>query len=58
MAAIVLDGKSLAQQLEKELAVRVQRIREMSAGKPPILATILVGDDRNRSQSGESFWVN
>ncbi len=45
MSAIVLDGKALAQQMEAELAVRVQRIKDASQGKTPILATILVGDD-------------
>ncbi len=45
MAPILLDGKSLAQQMESELAVRVQRLKDQSGGKTPILATILVGDD-------------
>lgn len=45
MAAIILDGKALAQQMEGELALRVQAIREKSQGPPPILATILVGED-------------
>ena len=45
MTAIVLDGKVLARQIESELIIRVQRIKEKSNGKPPILATILVGDD-------------
>jgi methylenetetrahydrofolate dehydrogenase (NADP+) / methenyltetrahydrofolate cyclohydrolase len=45
MAGIVLDGKALARQLESELAVRVQRIKDKSNGSSPILATILVGDD-------------
>jgi methylenetetrahydrofolate dehydrogenase (NADP+)/methenyltetrahydrofolate cyclohydrolase len=31
--------------LEAELAVRVERIKERSGGKSPILATLLVGDD-------------
>ncbi|HNW59660.1 MAG TPA: bifunctional methylenetetrahydrofolate dehydrogenase/methenyltetrahydrofolate cyclohydrolase FolD [bacterium] len=44
MSATILDGKSLAQQLEAELAQRVARIRERT-GRAPILATILVGDD-------------
>ncbi|HEY8538935.1 MAG TPA: bifunctional methylenetetrahydrofolate dehydrogenase/methenyltetrahydrofolate cyclohydrolase FolD [Steroidobacteraceae bacterium] len=44
MAAIVLDGKKLARELEAELAVRVQKIKER-AGVTPVLATILVGDD-------------
>ncbi len=45
MAAIILDGKALAGQIESELAVRVQKIKEKSNGRIPILATILVGDD-------------
>jgi methylenetetrahydrofolate dehydrogenase (NADP+)/methenyltetrahydrofolate cyclohydrolase len=45
MSAIVLDGKTLAKQLEEELAVRIQAIKQKSDGKSPVLATILVGDD-------------
>jgi methylenetetrahydrofolate dehydrogenase (NADP+)/methenyltetrahydrofolate cyclohydrolase len=45
MNAVILDGKALAQQIESELAVRVQRIKDVSNGRSPILATILVGDD-------------
>jgi methylenetetrahydrofolate dehydrogenase (NADP+)/methenyltetrahydrofolate cyclohydrolase len=45
MTGIILDGKTLAQQMEIELAVRVQKVIERSDGKVPILATILVGDD-------------
>jgi len=45
MAGIILDGKSLAQQLESELTLRVQQIIQRSNGRIPVLATILVGDD-------------
>jgi len=45
MSGIVLDGKALAKQIEGELVARVQKIKDKSNGKPPILATILVGDD-------------
>jgi methylenetetrahydrofolate dehydrogenase (NADP+)/methenyltetrahydrofolate cyclohydrolase len=45
MTGIILDGKTLAQQMEIELAARVQKVIERSDGKVPILATILVGDD-------------
>jgi methylenetetrahydrofolate dehydrogenase (NADP+)/methenyltetrahydrofolate cyclohydrolase len=45
MAAVILDGKALARQIEAELAVRVRKLTERSGGKAPILATILVGDD-------------
>ena len=42
MAAIVLDGKALARELEGELKQRVSALREAGA-PPPVLATILVG---------------
>jgi methylenetetrahydrofolate dehydrogenase (NADP+)/methenyltetrahydrofolate cyclohydrolase len=45
MNGTLLDGKALAQKMEGELAVRVQKIREQSGGRTPVLATILVGDD-------------
>jgi methylenetetrahydrofolate dehydrogenase (NADP+) / methenyltetrahydrofolate cyclohydrolase len=45
MSALILDGKSLAAQTEEELLQRVEALKEKSAGKTPILATILVGDD-------------
>jgi len=45
MAALILDGKALAQQIETELAGRVRTLAERAGGKAPILATILVGDD-------------
>jgi methylenetetrahydrofolate dehydrogenase (NADP+) / methenyltetrahydrofolate cyclohydrolase len=45
MAPIVLDGKLLARQVEAELAIRVQRLKDKAGGKLPVLATILVGDD-------------
>jgi methylenetetrahydrofolate dehydrogenase (NADP+)/methenyltetrahydrofolate cyclohydrolase len=45
MAALVLDGKTLAKQMEVELFARVEKIKERSNGKAPILATILVGND-------------
>jgi methylenetetrahydrofolate dehydrogenase (NADP+) / methenyltetrahydrofolate cyclohydrolase len=41
---IILDGKALAAQVEKDLKVRVEQIKTRS-GKTPILATILVGAD-------------
>jgi methylenetetrahydrofolate dehydrogenase (NADP+)/methenyltetrahydrofolate cyclohydrolase len=44
MTGMILDGKALARQMEGELAIRVQRIKEEANGKSPILATILVGD--------------
>jgi len=45
MTAILLDRNALAGQIDSELAVRVQKIKEKSNGRTPILATILVGDD-------------
>ena len=45
MAAIILDGKAIAQQTEAELSERVTRLKQKSAGQAPILATILVGGD-------------
>ncbi len=44
MAGILLDGKALSRSLEKELAVRVERV-VAKTGRTPILATILVGND-------------
>lgn len=44
MAGIVLDGKAYAKELEAELTQRVARLMA-KGGEPPILATILVGDD-------------
>ncbi|MGA8530347.1 MAG: bifunctional methylenetetrahydrofolate dehydrogenase/methenyltetrahydrofolate cyclohydrolase FolD [Acidobacteriaceae bacterium] len=45
MAGIVLDGKAYAKEMEAELSVRVHRLLGVQGGEPPILATILVGDD-------------
>lgn len=42
---IVLDGKALAQEIEAELAGRVQVIGQKMGGMIPVLATILVGAD-------------
>lgn len=45
MTAVILDGKKLAKETEQELLVRVEKYKEKSGGRTPILATILVGDD-------------
>lgn len=45
MTTLLLDGKSLAQQIEAELATRVRAIKAKTNGEAPVLATILVGDD-------------
>lgn len=45
MAALILDGKAVAQQTEAELSERVARLKDKSDGQTPILATILVGGD-------------
>jgi methylenetetrahydrofolate dehydrogenase (NADP+)/methenyltetrahydrofolate cyclohydrolase len=42
MPAIVLDGKACSKELEAELTIRVARL---NLKDPPILATILVGED-------------
>ena len=44
MAAKILDGKAVAQQIRDELKTRVARVRER-LGRPPALAIVLVGDD-------------
>jgi methylenetetrahydrofolate dehydrogenase (NADP+) / methenyltetrahydrofolate cyclohydrolase len=45
MTGIVLDGKTLAKQIEAELTVRVEALKKRSGGTTPSLAAILVGDD-------------
>jgi methylenetetrahydrofolate dehydrogenase (NADP+)/methenyltetrahydrofolate cyclohydrolase len=45
MAALILDGKTLAASWEEQLAARVTALKNSCAGRSPILATILVGDD-------------
>jgi len=45
MAGTVLDGKALAKHIEETLSERVQRLKELSRGMTPTLATILVGND-------------
>jgi methylenetetrahydrofolate dehydrogenase (NADP+)/methenyltetrahydrofolate cyclohydrolase len=45
MPSMVLEGKTLARQIESELAVRVAAIKSRANGVSPVLATILVGDD-------------
>jgi methylenetetrahydrofolate dehydrogenase (NADP+)/methenyltetrahydrofolate cyclohydrolase len=42
---VILDGKKLAAEMEEELKVRVQRIKDKNGNVVPVLATILVGDD-------------
>lgn len=44
MAAIILDGKKLATEIEADLSKRIDSIKKQG-GSTPILATILVGDD-------------
>jgi len=44
MKSIVLDGKALAKNIEKELKERVSAVK-LATGNTPVLATILVGDD-------------
>jgi len=45
MTAMILDGKALAQKTEADLQQRVAQLRRINGDRPPILATILVGDD-------------
>jgi methylenetetrahydrofolate dehydrogenase (NADP+)/methenyltetrahydrofolate cyclohydrolase len=45
MAAIVLDGKAYAKELEAELSGRMHRLLQSGLKEAPVLATILVGDD-------------
>jgi methylenetetrahydrofolate dehydrogenase (NADP+) / methenyltetrahydrofolate cyclohydrolase len=44
MAGKILDGKALSKQIEADLSVRVEKVKQKS-GRTPILATILVGGD-------------
>lgn len=41
---LILDGKTLAKQIEEDLKVRVQKIKD-KANQTPVLATIIVGDN-------------
>lgn len=45
MVGLVLDGKTLARQIEQELAQRIHQLKATSNGNALTLATILVGDD-------------
>ena len=45
MTAQILDGKTLAQQFEQEMRLRVDTLKAKADGRTPILATILVGAD-------------
>lgn len=46
MAALILDGKAYAKELEAELHAKVEELKKKTGStEPPILATILVGAD-------------
>lgn len=45
MAGLILDGKALSLQIEAELKERVARLVQATGEPPPVLATILVGDN-------------
>ena len=45
MPALVLNGKALSLEMEAELGKRVAALRTKTSSEPPVLATILVGDD-------------
>jgi len=42
---LILDGKALANKIEEELKPRVEAYKKKNGGRPPVLATILVGSD-------------
>ena len=44
MAATIINGKAIAQQIQSEIAVRIQA-RTATGLRPPGLAVVLVGDD-------------
>ena len=44
MAATIIDGKAIAQQIQSEVAARI-RARASEGLRPPGLATVLIGDD-------------
>lgn len=45
MTGKILDGKQLAADTEDQIRSRVEKLKQLSGGETPILATILVGDD-------------
>ena len=45
MSALLLDGKLIAKKTETELSARIDHLKNVSNGRTPILATILVGSD-------------
>jgi methylenetetrahydrofolate dehydrogenase (NADP+)/methenyltetrahydrofolate cyclohydrolase len=45
MAGLVLDGKALSLRIEAEMKERVARLVHATGEAPPVLATILVGDN-------------
>jgi methylenetetrahydrofolate dehydrogenase (NADP+)/methenyltetrahydrofolate cyclohydrolase len=53
MAALVLDGKPLAREIEAELAARVEALRQGNGGRPPALAILLVGADRTSARHAQ-----
>jgi methylenetetrahydrofolate dehydrogenase (NADP+)/methenyltetrahydrofolate cyclohydrolase len=63
MAAVVLDGKKVSQEILAELKPRVKEISKRR-GRPPCLAVILVGEDpasqiyvRNKIKAGEELGI-
>jgi len=45
MNPLILDGKTLSKDIERQLALRTQALLQHAPGRTPILATILVGSD-------------
>ena len=61
---IIIDGKAVAAQIEKEVASKVLEIKN-NGGKTPTLAVILVGVDpasqiyvRNKKKKAESLGIH
>lgn len=61
---IIIDGKKIAEQIEKQVALKITKIKE-SCGKIPTLAVILVGENpasqiyvRNKKKKAESLGIN
>jgi methylenetetrahydrofolate dehydrogenase (NADP+)/methenyltetrahydrofolate cyclohydrolase len=53
MAALVLDGRPPAREIEAQLAARVAALRERNGGRSPVLAILLVGTDRTSARHAQ-----
>jgi len=45
MEVKILDGKTLAREIESEMKIRIEKLKQKTHGMIPVLATILVGND-------------